>query len=301
MNRSKTIVGLGEALYDLFPEGARLGGAPLNVAVHAHQLGSTGVVVSRVGQDALGDGLLAELRRRGMPIDHVQTDPDRPTGTVSVDLVNGEPLYDITAEVAWDYLQWDGDLDALANQCDAVCFGTLALRCAQSRSTIYRLVELARRAARLLDVNLRGDVDRAVLIRALKIASAVKMNGQELARLRHLLLLPDGDAEAAAELRSEYELKWVAVTRGAQGVTVYDDAGEHTAQGVAASEGGDPVGAGDSVSAALLHGTTRRWVWHRTLTLANALGAHVASQQGACPELTDALYELAGVTKQAGE
>lgn len=302
MTAAQSIVGLGEALFDLFPDGDRLGGAPLNVAVHAQQLGNTGVVVSRVGQDRLGDAVLAALRDRSMPIDHVQTDPDRPTGTVRVDLSNpDEPRYTIDTEVAWDYMQWDGDLDTLAAHCDGVCFGTLAQRCAQSRSTIFRFVEAARRAVRLLDVNARGELDRRELTRSLEISSALKLNADELQQLRALYLLPEDDEQAAAKLRKQFTLDWVAVTRGKDGTTVYTDGATHTGDKAYAAPGGDPVGAGDATSAALLHGAARGWDWPRTITLANMLGAHVASHPGACPELTAALRVMAGIPVPAAE
>ena len=156
MDHPRTIIGLGEALYDVFPDQMRPGGAPLNLAVHAHQLGNRGVVVSRIGEDALGHQLLDDLRQRDMPTDHVQVDPDRATGTVLVQLdPAGEPTYDIVAHVAWDNLQWDPQMESLAAHADAVCFGSLAQRDGQTRNTIYRFLSSARRAVRLFDVNLR--------------------------------------------------------------------------------------------------------------------------------------------------
>jgi fructokinase len=293
---SRIVVGIGEALFDLFPEQQRLGGAPLNFAVHAHQLGDTGVVVSRVGQDELGRRIHDELKSRGMPDDHLQFDPDHPTGVVYVELnADGEPTYDIVRDVAWDHLQWDGDLDHLAGQCAAVCFGSLAQRDAQARNTICRFVELARRAVRLFDVNLRQDYDdRRTLARSLELASAVKVNRAELERLGRMFDAGDGDRDAALGLIDRFDLSWLALTRGKDGTVVYTpDPATHEAEPIAATAAGSAVGAGDATSAALLHGVIRRWPWDRTLKLANAIGAFVAGHEGACPELSDEIKALA--------
>ncbi len=294
---SHTIVGIGEALWDMFPDGRRLGGAPLNVAAHAQQLGNAGVLVSRIGQDQLGDALRGRLTELGMSLDHVQYDPDHPTGTVYVDIdPTGEPRYDITDDVAWDYLQWDGDMAYLADRADAVCFGTLAQRYAQTRNTVYRFLDDAHRSVRLYDINLRpGTDDRRTLTRSLELATAIKVSGDELRTLQRLMVLGDDADAAIARLFKRFDLAWVAVTRGAEGTIVHTPLGTQTGDPAltAPVDNADPVGAGDATSAALLHGVVRRWPWPRTITLANKLGAHVASHPGACPELSAELIELA--------
>lgn len=295
MSQTKRIIGIGEALYDVFPDGSRLGGAPLNMALHAHQLGNTGVVITRIGQDRLGDQILDELKAHGMPIDHIQTDPDHPTGTVIVDFdERGEPSYDIVQDVAWDMIWYDFDLTDEAQVADAVCFGSLAQRTAQSRNAIYRFLDEARRAVRLFDVNLRQNYyDRRILERSCELSSAVKLNHEELDMLRDLFSLDSDEAEAARGLMRKFELKWVAVTHGEKGTAVYTAEQSYTGEAVPAPGGGNPVGAGDATAAALLHGATRRWDWNRTLTLANTLGSFVASQNGACPKLPDEIKKLA--------
>lgn len=295
MDPQRIIVGLGEALFDIYPEEARLGGAPLNMAVHAHQLGNLGVIVSRIGQDALGLRIIDELTRRGMPTDHLQTDPDRPTGTVLVELdERGEPSYNIVQGVAWDALQWDPDLESLARRADGVCYGSLAQRGAQSRMTIQRFVETARNAIRLFDVNLRQHYfDRRVLSRGLELATAVKLNHKELAVIGGLLGLGGNGDEAAVKLLEKFKLNFVAITRGAEGLAVYTAAGKHEGEPVPLSGKLDAVGAGDSAAASLLHGVIRSWPWERIIHLANTVGSHVASSPGACPPLTDAIRHLA--------
>jgi fructokinase len=291
----RTIVGLGEALYDVFPDMERLGGAPLNMTVQAGQLGNTAVLVSRIGQDQLGDRMAMELRGRQIDINHLQTDPDHPTGTVLVDFDDSnEPQFRILENVAWDYLQFDPDLDDLAGHCDAVCFGSLAQRGGQTRNTIYRFLTMAQRAVRLFDVNVRQHYyDRRIMQRSLELASAVKLNESELLMLGDMYGLGEDPPQAARKLIDQFKLKWLALTRGPRGTVVFTIENVYEADPVSAEGAGDAVGAGDATAAALLHGTIRRWDWPRTLNLANRLGAFVASQQGACPTLPEHIQELA--------
>ncbi len=193
MGERFTVVGIGEALFDIFPESERLGGAPLNMALCAHQLaqvrGGRGVLASRIGQDELGQRLRDELTARGLTTDYIQTDPDRSTGKVYVDFdIEGNPTYEIVQHVAWDVIQYDPDIEDLAQGCQAVCFGTLAQRNAQTRHTIYRFLDHTRRAPILFDVNLRGETyDHSMIRRSCEQATIVKLNDQELPVIANLL------------------------------------------------------------------------------------------------------------------
>lgn len=302
-----SIVGIGEALYDLFPDGERLGGAPLNVAVHADQLaqvrGGRGVIVSRVGQDDLGERLAKELRERGLTTDYLQTDPDRLTGRVYVDFDDrGQPRFEIVRDAAWDVMQFDPDLEDLANRCEAVCFGSLAQRDAQSRSTIYRFLDATRRAVRLFDVNLRQDeFDHGRLHRSCEMANIVKLNDEELPQVASLLGLGAvgqgemdvADRQAEALLRM-FELEMLVLTRGERGTRLYTPHeridGEPASYPPAANA--DAVGAGDACAAAVLVGRVLRMKPQRIADLANYAGAYVASQPGATPKLPDAILEM---------
>jgi len=304
-----TIVGIGEALFDVFDAGPVLGGAPLNVAVHAHQLAAArdgrGVVVSRVGQDDLGRQLTDELSARGMSIEHIQTDPDRDTGRVYVDVdAAGNHQFQIVADVAWDVLQFDPLDEDLARRCDAVCFGTLAQRDAQCRNSIYRFLDTTRRrAVRMFDVNLRQEFyDQRIIDRSCEMATVVKLNDKELPIVCDLLGLghvgvgeiDEVDRKAQA-LRKQFELDLVALTRGAQGTVLFDSGGKHESDAVSypAADSADAVGAGDACTAALLLGLVQHLPLDKTLNLANHCGAYVAAQPGAAPELPDAILEMA--------
>lgn len=273
-----TVVGLGEALFDLLPGGPVLGGAPLNVAVHAGQLGARGVLVSRVGRDVLGERLRAEVDGR-LDAAELQTDPERPTGTVGVTLEGGEPRYDIVKDVAWDRLELTPRLRALAASADAVCFGTLAQRSPRSREATRGFLDAATKAVRLFDVNLRQDYySREILRESLRRATMIKLNEAELPVVLGLLDVPHLES-----LRAAYGLTHAVLTRGARGTSINGTEGE--AARFPLQPGADSVGAGDACSAGVLTGVLRGWTIERTLTLANRLGAYVASVPGATPRL----------------
>jgi fructokinase len=301
-----TIVGIGEALFDVFSDHQAPGGAPLNAVVHVQQLTASrngrAVLVSRVGQDTPGSELLAQLRERGVDTSHMQTDPDRPTGEVIVDTSDpASPSYDILRGVAWDNIWFDPDDEELARRCEAVCFGSLAQRDAQSRSSIHRFVDTAAaggRSVRLFDVNLRQNYfDQGVLRRSCELSTVVKLNESELTVVCDLLNLardkPDADAKAAA-LRSRFGLRLVALTRGERGTVLYTAEGRIEGEPVSypPAANADAVGAGDACTAGLLVGLVMRKPLPAVLQLANHCGAFVASQPGAVPQLPDNILQL---------
>lgn len=302
-----TVVGIGEALFDVFPDGERLGGAPLNVAVAADQLAQVrdgrGVLVSRVGQDELGERALAELQQRGLSIDYIETDPDRVTGRVYVDFdIEGHPTYEIVRDVAWDVIQFDPDLEDLAPRCEAVCFGTLAQRDGQSRNTIHRFLDMTtHRATLLFDVNLRPPFyDHGIIQRSCERATIVKLNEQELPTVADLMGVSapgEGEAKVEAQIKAliqKFELEAVVLTRGAEGTRLYTASGMY--EGASAhyepAEGADPVGAGDACSAAIMVGRVLRMPPQTIVDLANHCGAYVASQPGATPALPETILEM---------
>lgn len=301
MSHRFTIVGLGEALFDILPDGDHLGGAPLNVAVHAHQMGQKkagrGVVVSRVGQDDLGREVAQELTQRGMDTSWLQTDPDYDTGKVYVTLDDhGQPSYDIVSNAAWDVIQFDPDTEDLARHCDAVAFGTLAQRHPQSRNSILRFLAAAARAIRLFDVNLRQSYyDASILRRSCELATVVKLNRDELPVVCRELGLGDGSQEEdhlVETLLKAFKLKMVALTRGSQGTALYTPSGKVEGEPVSypAQAGADAVGAGDACTAALLVGMVMRLPPEQLVSAANRAGAYVASVRGATPALPEGLF-----------
>ena len=272
----------GELLWDLFPDGARLGGAPANAAYHAACFGAQASLVSRVGDDELGARALRELSALGVDVQAVQRDPNAPTGTVTVELANGEPRYQIAEGVAWDELSWSDELGAAFAEADVICFGTLAQRGAKGFDVLARALSHAQEAAiRLCDLNLRAPfASRSTVDRALELANAVKLNEAELVTLSGWFDKPD----VTAWLLNERGVKLVAVTRGARGaaLTTLTEALAEPAEPLSSADG-DAVGAGDAFGAALSVSLARGLPRVECLQLANRYAAHVASQPGAMP------------------
>jgi len=289
-----TIIGLGELLWDLLPGGKQLGGAPSNFAYMAASLGDRCFIASRVGNDSLGREALDRLNQLGLPTCYVQIDRSHSTGTVLVQVdERGQPDFTITEDVAWDYLEWTPEWQALAAQADAVCFGSLAQRSPQSRDTIHRFLQAARSdALRIFDVNLRQSFySTEIISESLRLSNIVKLNNEELPRVIRMLDLGDGsEAEAARRLLRAFNLDLVCLTRAAQGslLVADDEVAEHPGFRVAVA---DAVGAGDAFTAALAHNYLRGASLERINEAANRLGAWVATQVGATPAVEQHVLE----------
>lgn len=283
------IVGLGEVLWDVLPTGKQLGGAPANFAYAANQLGNRGIVASRVGNDEDGRGILGGLESRGVDVSHLQADAEHRTGKVKVSLENGQPGYEISEDAAWDFLELTEDWRDLANNCDAVCFGTLAQRNENSRRTIRNYAALTRsECLRVFDVNLRQNYYSFEILReSLESANVVKLNHEELPGVCEIFEIKGADEKQRAEtLREKFDLRLVCLTRGANGslLLAEDETSEHCGIKV---EIADTIGAGDSFAAALTHGILRGWNLDKINVYANKVGAFVASQTGAMPEFPE--------------
>jgi fructokinase len=305
-----TIVGLGEALWDVLPGGKVLGGAPLNVACHVQSLlqGSAGgspshgardgqaEVASRVGTDALGDEVVRELKRRGMATEFVQRDAAHPTSTVNVTLAAGQPTFTFTPDIAWDHLEFTPEWAALAARCDAVCFGTLAQRSTESQETIWRFLDAAPQAIRLFDVNLRhGFFDRESIVEGCRQATLVKLNEHELPVVIESVGLSAGSPhDQLARLREQFDLAAVVFTRGERGTLFVtpDEVVDPPPVSFPMGPGADAVGAGDACSAGVLVGWLLELPTERIAELANHLGAFVASQPGATPALPQTILAM---------
>lgn len=284
-------IGLGELLWDMFPEGKQLGGAPANFAYMTSLLGDEGIVVSRVGSDALGRAAGRRLERLGVRASHLQLDPDHPTGTVKVSVdPAGQPTFEIAESVAWDFFAWTPEWRALAERADAVCFGTLAQRCPQSCATIRTFLKALRPGAtRVFDVNLRQSFyDADTLSESAKLADIMKVNTDELAAVAKLLRIPFiyDELHAAHWLRDTLGLKLVCITRGAKGSLLVsaDETSEHPGYRIHVA---DTVGAGDAFNAALVYHYLRHASVPTLNEAANRMGAWVSSQVGATPPRDD--------------
>jgi len=282
------VVGIGEVLWDLFPSGKKMGGAPANFAYHARALGADARVVSRVGNDALGREILAQFETIGLSNECISVDLARPTGTVSVELMaDGQPHYVIHEDVAWDHLVADAKAVEAVSSADAVCFGSLAQRCAPAQAAIRTMLEKSPRTAlRIFDVNLRQDFfSRDLIEHSLELAHVLKLNDTELPMLTRLLGVRGiTEKQQLAEIAGRFGLRLVAYTCGARGSLLYDGAqwSEHAGRRV---EVKDTVGAGDSLTAAVTIGMLAGWDLETIGERANDIAAYVCSCEGGTPLL----------------
>lgn len=300
MDTSFTVVGLGELIWDCFPEGRQLGGAPTNFAYVSRLLGDRAVVASRVGDDALGREAAARLSAVGLDTSCLQLDGAHPTGTVGVEIdARGEPHFTVNPNSAWDYLEWTADWRRLAVRADAVCFGTLGQRKDQARATIARFLAHTRaEAVRLFDVNLRHSFFTAdMLARSLAAATVVKLNHHECAEVAGMLGVGAGDElSVARHLIGAFGVRLVAVTRGDAGslLVTADEESEH--RGFRQTHVADTIGAGDAFAAGLAHACLKRAPLDRVSEAANRLGAWLVTQCGATPppdrELLDSVRRV---------
>ncbi|HRX79859.1 MAG TPA: carbohydrate kinase [Pirellulaceae bacterium] len=289
MSLSKpVIVGLGEVLWDVFPDGPRFGGAPANYASHAASLGADSRMVSAVGRDELGERALQALQDLKVDISSV-AQSDYPTGAVHVQLdAEGKASYEFLANTAWDHLEWNDELAKLAKRTDAVCFGTLGQRSDKSRQTIRRFVtSTPATCLRIFDINLRPPfyADDTIL-ESLELANVLKLNDDELPIVAKLCSCSGTDLDVMRALAKRFHLQLVALTRGSRGALLVreDEVADHT--GISTSVV-DTVGAGDAFTATMTVSLLAGRKLSEIADQASRVAAFVCSQAGATPRLPD--------------
>jgi fructokinase len=288
------IVGVGEVLWDLLPAGPQLGGAPANFAYHAQALGARARVVTRVGNDRLGQEVLQRFNTMRLPIDTVQIDEQRPTGTVAVSLsADGVPQFTIHEDVAWDRLRATEQALQTVRDADAVCFGSLAQRAPASRAAIQQLVASApAQAFRVFDVNLRQRFySREVIEQSLRLANVLKLNSDELPILAEAFGFAGAPRSQVEALARSFGLKFAVLTLGSQGSFIYRD-GDWSQQPAQPTSIVDTVGAGDSFTAAVVMGLLSNMELDEAHAFAADLARYVCSQAGATPALPPKFQRL---------
>lgn len=303
--KPRLIVGIGELLWDLLPAGQQLGGAPANFAVMSARLGNHAVIASRLGVDPLGEEARRLLATLPADATQIQNDIEHPTGTVSVDIVGGQPEYVIHQPVAWDFLAFTPEWRELASRADAVCFGSLAQRSKTSCDTIHAfLAATFPECVRVFDVNLRKPFYSAeVLERSLQSATILKLNDAEVPEVVGLLGLgsyprhphntePDQAQllEAAHNLLSSFPLQLICITLGGYGSLLVSRDGFDRHHGFP-TKVADTVGAGDAFTAAMVSAYLQQAPLRVLNEAGNRWGSWVASQKGAMPVLPDAVRE----------
>lgn len=292
MNSQPIVVGMGEALWDVLPEGKKLGGAPANFAYHVSQFGLESRVVSAVGQDKLGAEILENFRQKQL-YGLIETVP-YPTGTVQVELdAEGVPCYDIKEGVAWDNIPYTQALEGLASQTRAVCFGSLAQRSIVSRQTIHRFLDAMPDDAdtlRIFDINLRqGFYTKEILCDSFRRCNILKINDEELVTVSRMFGYPGIDLQDKCWiLLAKYDLKMLILTCGVNGSYVFTP-GHISFVETPKVQVADTVGAGDSFTAAFVAATLRGLPVPEAHRLAVDTSAYVCTQQGAMPVLPESL------------
>ena len=286
MSNKRFVVGLGEALWDVLPEGKKLGGAPANFAYHAGQFGLDTIAISALGEDELAAETIKALKEHGL--NYLMPHVPYPTGTVQVTLTgDGIPAYEIKENVAWDNIPYTPEIAEIAKNCRAVCFGSLAQRNVTSWATIRQFLDDSPAdCLKIFDINLRQQFyTKEVIEESLKRCNILKINDEELVVIKRMYGYDDLDMRGICEkILAEYGLKMLVLTCGtngsyvfAPGLTSYQDTPKVTVA--------DTVGAGDSFTgsfcAAILNGKPMEEAHKKAV----AVSAFVCTQNGAMPTL----------------
>ena len=291
----KIIVGMGEALWDILPEGKKIGGAPANFAYHVSQFGLKSCVVSAVGDDTLGDLIVENFKEKGLQ--HIITKVPYPTGTVLVEIdQTGIPQYEIKENVAWDNIPFTDELEALAKQTSAVCFGSLAQRNVVSRETINRFIDAMPKEENdliIFDVNLRQSFyNKEILDNSMKRCNVLKINDEELVVISRILGYPGTDLQSKCWiLLGRYNLKMLILTCGVNGSYVFTPDGM-SFYATPKVKVADTVGAGDSFTAAFTACILKGMPVSEAHRKAVEVSAFVCTQNGAMPVLPQEITGL---------
>lgn len=285
---NEIVVGMGEALWDVLPEGKKIGGAPANFAYHVSQFGLPSCVVSAIGDDALGKEIIENFTSKGL--DQLIAEVPYPTGTVQVEIdQTGIPLYDIKENVAWDNIPYTEHLDALAKRTKAVCFGSLAQRNVVSRNTINHFLDTMPKdddSLIVFDVNLRqGFYSKEILCKSMQNCNILKINDEELITVSRMFGYPGIDLQDKCWiLLGKYNLKMLILTCGINGSYVFTP-GNVSFQPTPKVEVADTVGAGDSFTAAFIASILKGKSVTEAHSIAVKTSVFVCTQKGAMPIL----------------
>lgn len=285
-NNNSYAVCFGEILWDIFPAGSRAGGAPFNVAYNLDKMGLEVQMISKIGDDQLGNDLLEQIKSWNISTDYIQIDGEKPTGTVLANFdEHGEAHYDIVNDVAWDHIKLLPEHHALVSNAEAFVFGSLIARNEESKNTLLELVELAK--FRVFDVNFRPPfIDFDLVKTLLGKADLVKMNKAELRQIIEFLGEEYTDEDTSIKhIQNYFDLNEIILTKGSKGARYFVGDKRYNFSAVSI-EITDTVGSGDSFLAGFLSkrilGKTPEEIMKQAITL----GAFITSKSGACPDYT---------------
>jgi fructokinase len=286
------VVCFGELLWDVLPSGAKPGGAPMNVAYHLQKLGMDTALISKVGKDERGEKLVEELKKNGIATEFVQVDKEHVTGIVNATVQPGnEVSYDIVQPVAWDFIEWKNNLSLIVEAAEFFVYGSLAARNKQSKQTVLQLIEAAK--VKVVDINLRPPhFTPGFIENLLSDADIVKVNEHELLLITQWYTQLSEINDRVKFVQDKFSIPVVIVTRGENGSLVCKEGAIFTHKGYQVQVA-DTIGSGDAFLAAFLYKTGQGADVDSSLKFANALGALIASKEGACPKYNlEEVHEL---------
>ena len=282
MTQEYKAVCYGEILWDVLLSGAKPGGAPMNVAYHLQKLGMSATLISKIGTDSLGDDLIAMLQKQTIDTSYIQIDQEHATGIVNAFLKEGNEVeYDIVFPAAWDFISMEQELISLVQQTKYFVFGSLASRNDRSANTLLQLLEAAN--TKVLDINLRPPhFTKATLETLLYQTDILKLNEHEANLIAGWFNQFDSLQDQVKSIQEHFKIDTILVTRGAHGALINEKGNfyEHSGYKIKVE---DTVGSGDAFLAGYLFKLDNNATPQESLAFANALGAFIATQSGACP------------------
>ena len=282
----QNVIGIGELLWDILPEGKKLGGAPCNFVYHAQQQGANGLALSAVGKDSLGKEIMEVLKQKNLSTALIQVN-DKPTSTVDVTLnLDGVPEYHIHENVAWDYISFNDAIAQRVAEADIICFGSLAQRSSTSRQSLEKILSRCKEDTLVVyDINLRQSYySREIIEKSLQLCNVLKLNEDELPVVSELLKLSSPDDEAQIiELIKKYHLQLVAFTRGSEGSLLVTPT-EKSELATPKVQVKDTIGAGDSFTAAMMVGFSKEQSLEELHRKAVEISGFVCASVGAMPD-----------------
>jgi len=282
-NSEFNVIGIGELLWDMLPDGKEVGGAPANFAYHAKYFGAKSKVISAIGKDSLGKEIISVLNNRN--INYILNEVEYPTGTVSVKLKDGIPTYEIHENVAWDFIALNQEAIAALKTADAICFGSLSQRSNKSIRAIETALKLVpKKALKIFDINLRLQFySNEIIENSLKEANVLKLNDEELIVLTKMFHLKGNQEAKCVQLLNRFNLNYLALTNGAKGSILFhkNNISRLTVPKVKVV---DTIGAGDSFTAALVMGILYKKSLIKIHKSATNHAAKVCAHKGATPK-----------------
>lgn len=292
------IVSIGEILFDRFPNGKRMGGAPFNFAFHTHALGFETRFISRVGKESNGEEILSFLKANGFDAEYIQMDEDHKTGEVIVTVKpDGSASFDIVRDVAYDHITYSPDLSPMLSRADLIYYGTLIQRTDHGFQNVQKmLADRGEKTRTLYDVNLRPDCyNRKIVEASLDQCHILKLNDEELPVIRGLLSFGRGDDAFIEHLFGNYPIEMICLTLGGAGSRLYTESERVEAEPEKDLKIVDTVGAGDAFTSVLAIGILKGWPPKKTLETATRFASKICRIQGAIPESQDFYRDFSSI------